>query len=534
METRVEKGLPIDWRERIQGKKVIFYNTSISNLLNGGDKHIAKIAQVLETFRTQRDVVLWWRPHPLELSTVESMRPDLARKYTAIRKQYEEEGWGILDTSADIHRAIAISDAYYGDWSSVIHLYRVTGKPILTQNDNVVETLPTLIYPKAALLKQDYFWFIQINSNKLLKVKKDKPEIEKIITIPHEPVYKQRNYNYHIIDCGNQLIILLGDSSYLHIYNMQTEEIESYEIFHGERRFKSEIVLKDDNRLLLFPYNSRELLAYSMEEKKLQEKITFSKNVKLSKNYEQVKKDIYAVDYDSNVIFKINLQNNTYSSIGVGSDKNKYWGIKRAGNYFVLPHTDRKAITLWNEETEEVIELNGFPINYDCLQGNAYLSMYSKDEKVYIMPFCANMIMEVNTLQKTVSQCFEDTLLEETYFKVVEGFKNELFFDSIFIEECVYAYESYQNKWYVFNLDTLEVARISSMEIENLEDRKKIERIIEYKDGNMVDSLFTDECYSICTLNNYIENVKKYSCEYKGYSQKGNVGEMICKCIIKN
>lgn len=529
-----ENGLSVDWREKIKNKKVIFYNTSIGNLLNGGEKHVAKIAHVLETFRTQDEVVLWWRPHPLELSTIESMRPDLAEKYKAIRKKYEEEAWGILDTSVDLHRAIAVTDAYYGDWSSVIQLYRKTGKPILIQSDNATETLPTMLYPQATLLKDDYFWFIQINTNKLLKVKKGKSGIEKIITIPHEPVYKQRNYNYHIVDCGNQLAILLGDSPYFHIYNIQTEEIETYEIFNDECRFKSEIVLKEDNRLLLFPYNSTELLVYSMEGKKVQEKITFSQNVKLAKNYERIKDDIYAVDYDSNVIFKVNLQNHTYSRVSVGSDKNKYWGIKRAGNYFVLPHTDKTAITLWNEEIEEVIELNDFPIHYDYLQGHAYLSMYSKDEKVYIMPFYSNMILEIDTIQKKISQCVTDLLLDSQYCKASESFQGEFFIDSMLVENCVYAYSAYQKKWYIFDLDTLEAKSSTGMIIEAPEDREKIEQIVEYGDYDNEEPLFTSESYSICTLINYIQNIRKYLNGCKKDNLKGNAGEMIHKYIIEN
>ena len=34
----------------------------------------------------------------------------------------------------ELDRAIALSDAYYGDPSSVVHLYKQTGKPIMIQN----------------------------------------------------------------------------------------------------------------------------------------------------------------------------------------------------------------------------------------------------------------------------------------------------------------------------------------------------------------------------------------------------------------
>ena len=46
--------------------------------------------------------------------------------------------WKLLIDTADLHRAIALSDAYYGDWSSVVSLYEKTGKPILIQNADIV------------------------------------------------------------------------------------------------------------------------------------------------------------------------------------------------------------------------------------------------------------------------------------------------------------------------------------------------------------------------------------------------------------
>jgi hypothetical protein len=51
-----------------------------------------------------------------------------------MRNQYLAEGWGIYDDTADLDRAIAISDAYYGDGSSVVQLYQQTGKPVMIQN----------------------------------------------------------------------------------------------------------------------------------------------------------------------------------------------------------------------------------------------------------------------------------------------------------------------------------------------------------------------------------------------------------------
>ena len=87
----------------------------------------------------QNEVALLWRPHPLIKTTIESMKPELWEEYEKIVERYKEEGWGIYDDTADVDRAVVLSDGYYGDWSSLVQLYQKTGKPVMIQDVNVVE-----------------------------------------------------------------------------------------------------------------------------------------------------------------------------------------------------------------------------------------------------------------------------------------------------------------------------------------------------------------------------------------------------------
>ncbi len=135
-----EVKIPEPWLDLIRRpdmswKKIILYNTSIAGLLKHNEKMLAKMNYVFDVFRkNQEEAVLLWRPHPLIESTLTSMRPQLWEAYKAMRNQYLAEGWGIYDDTADLDRAIAISDAYYGDGSSVVQLYQQTGKPVMIQN----------------------------------------------------------------------------------------------------------------------------------------------------------------------------------------------------------------------------------------------------------------------------------------------------------------------------------------------------------------------------------------------------------------
>ncbi len=140
---REDVEMPSEWkglihREDGTRKKVVLYNTTLDALLKK-ETFIEKIRSVLKVFYDNRDqITLLWRPHPLNIATMQSMRPDKLAAYQQTIADYQAAGYGIYDDTADLHRAIALSDAYYGDWSSVVSLYEKTGKPILIQNAEIV------------------------------------------------------------------------------------------------------------------------------------------------------------------------------------------------------------------------------------------------------------------------------------------------------------------------------------------------------------------------------------------------------------
>lgn len=135
--------LPAEWKRRIRKedggkKKVIFYNTGVVAMLQNREAMLKKIERNLRIFEENKeDVTLLWRPHPLMEATLAAMLPHLLEQYARMVREYRAAGWGIYDDSPDMDRAIAVSDAYYGDPSSVVQLYQRTGKPIMIQTVDV-------------------------------------------------------------------------------------------------------------------------------------------------------------------------------------------------------------------------------------------------------------------------------------------------------------------------------------------------------------------------------------------------------------
>ncbi|MGN1049233.1 MAG: hypothetical protein ACI4P9_01730, partial [Selenomonadaceae bacterium] len=139
--------IPYEWQNKIikssgELKKVILYGTGLTEMLKSGDKLLDKIENTLEFFKSKTEsVILLWRPHPLIMPTLNAMMPELSQRYAYIVNKYKDEDWGIYDDTADLHRAIVLSDAYYGDGSSVTRLFQEMKKPVMLENVNVINLI---------------------------------------------------------------------------------------------------------------------------------------------------------------------------------------------------------------------------------------------------------------------------------------------------------------------------------------------------------------------------------------------------------
>lgn len=521
---------PENWKEIVSTKKVILYNTSVSSMLHGREKHIKKMKWVFHTFQQHPEIVLWWRPHPLELSTIESMTPNLAEEYVEMRKEYKDKKIGILDESADLHRAVAISDAYYGDWSSVAQLYKAVGKPVLYADDAITRETPTAFLPITFCVKEEGIWFIQCNSNKLIMVDKITYNVEKIITIPFERPFCGREYNYHIVDIGKSLLLCMGKSRRLYEYEVETDTITERRLPIEHFVFDSKIVI-EQNYKLLFSYKNHMLMEYDYLNHTVNIREFGRINSSVSQCYEKNGTKFWLTDKESNVICQYDFTNVSYSAIPVGDHSSKYWGVKKVGNCFVLPHIEKKAITIWNEETGEIAELTDFPEEYTYLEGMAYLDMFEKDGYIYFFPFYANMILKVDIEKKTITQAFENIFSNIRYDSDIEESDGRMYICAKQYQNYIYAYAIYKTCWQVFNFSTMDVYESPAFEIRKTEHKDMIECIL---DNGVYDESFCEgEWVTICCLDNYIKNLHDNNIgDARKNADRESVGLHIHKMIV--
>lgn len=132
--------LPESWKQVIfktdgSRKKIVFYNLTIKALLYHNEKMLEKIERIFQIFEEYQDeVVLLWRPHPLLLTTINSMRAQFREAYLERVQQFKAGEWGIFDETPDASLAMVLSDVYYGDGSSLVVTYQALGKPLYIQD----------------------------------------------------------------------------------------------------------------------------------------------------------------------------------------------------------------------------------------------------------------------------------------------------------------------------------------------------------------------------------------------------------------
>lgn len=400
----IETGLPQDWKERISNKKVILYVTSLGNMLNGGMQHIEKIGYVLDIFHQyQEDVILWWRPHPLEISTLESMRPDLLERYMRIREQYEKEGWGILDTTADVHRAIAISDAYYGDWSSVIQLYEKTGKPILIANDKINSKKE--IHIMDFIICENKLWFLGWNINCFFSMNLECTSIDIEREIPRYSIIDSGLIN-QIVKKGDYLVLVPANANTIEIYDLKSRdflwtEIESRKMY----KFIGSAIVGE--YCYFIPALENKIIKYNILKKEIEKEILLGikgKKLKCRRRVFVTEKFFYLVYEESNVIGKYDIYNDKIEDCEIGNKSDYIYFVGKYENYIWVINSN--SLNFVNEETLDIIETIKFPTKFKSGE-YAFCDYVNDNENIYLLPYSSNMILKINLKKKKINVVYE-------------------------------------------------------------------------------------------------------------------------------
>lgn len=402
--------IPEEWMKVIRKpdgswKKIIFYNTSVTALLWHGEKMLRKMELVFDIFRKyQNEVALLWRPHPLVQATIESMRPQLWEKYREIMKEYRKDGWGIYDGSADLDRAIILSDIYYGDSSSVVQLYQKTGKKIIIQSTREKLSCTEI------MRYRDRIFILGKGTQSLFEYFEASESLRLCGTVEEElnqsficaTVYEGKIYMppYE----GNFIRVYDIDKNTFHNISLEkmsdTKLTKHYNVCFGYR-----------GKLYIFGNGDTVALCMDIQNETVYEFTDWYYGFKKIYGYEtgvHIHKNICVVDHCfwvpmncENVLIQYDMLQNEYRFWNVGKRKMCYATVNYDGKYFWLTG-NQKVIIRWEKETDSVKEFEMFPGGFekydtDSSWEDLFLCGYMWKNKLYYVPIGSNMLIRFDT-----------------------------------------------------------------------------------------------------------------------------------------
>ncbi len=409
---------PAEWKEKMEGKKVYFYNTSIQGMLANTEAFLKKMDYVFQCFRGREDACLLWRPHPLLESTFSSLRPLYQPLYDNLREKFLKENIGIYDNTSDIERSIAYSDAYIGDaGTSVTSLFGVAGKPLFIFNNNI-NTLPEKedwrgerISPWLDGWSNDRF---QVTANNQLWFSENNDYHYKFY-MDLGTDYSGGGYYIKAIEIKGLIYVLPGNAQ--HLLVIKDKKIRKIE-------FKEPIVQTgaffsywyNDKYIFLFPFRYPYLVRFAIET----EKIAYVEGINLF-NVRNVEGEwrsggigiygdelVFASPVDSQFIF-MNVETFKVRKLSCNSKCN--FGtqgiVDERDNLWLLP-LNGMTLTCWNPKTGYIREYGDVPPGFrsikrpeeiECRErpfGN--IAFFQKDgkENIIISPGWGNMYLSLD------------------------------------------------------------------------------------------------------------------------------------------
>ncbi len=442
--------IPKEWekvimKENGQWKKIIFYNISVTALLNYEERLLDKMQKVFAFFeKNKEEFVLLWRPHPLIKATVESMRPQLWNKYENLLEAYLEAGFGIYDDTSDMDRAIALCDAYYGDASSIVSLCKRAQKPVMIQSFGKEEHNCVVI--EDFCIKDRKVLFVARDMNLICELDLDRGITDILGNIPSERIMMQRAVS-KIDIWKNEIIFVPLNSDKIMIYNTEKQEWSDIAVDAKCERLKFFQTILFEDVLFLFGslYPSiikldlitKQLTYYEEMFNELPEDFVEKGKAFFRCDYATVGSKVYFATCCGNLVLEFDLRTTDYSWYSVGNTGNEYSGIAWDGEYFWLSPRENTPVVRWDGKSDVkemklpqgVEGTNGLFLGVAVYQGDIIFPAMTPRKTVIIHKKSESDI----EVADTAYSCYK--VLSDSH-RVVQDEYGRMFIDENGIERC--------------------------------------------------------------------------------------------------
>lgn len=447
--------IPISWQSLINNKsnpKLIFLNTHMFIFLNNSADYFDKLTRIFETFSKRKGVLLWWRPHPNTELNFKRFSPSLYNAYLKLIDFYKTSKIGIYDDTADVHRAITLTDAYYGDNSSVLQMYKITGKPIMLMNFN--ENNPQMS------------WFYVLGDYALFQLK-DTPNLLKLNLVTMEVANVDTFQNL-----GNYISpMLVGDNLYLVpvkfgapiAFNIQISEVKSLpftipkneNVVLGSMR----INVVHNNIIYFTPMECDAIISYNTI---TQETVFYTDWVvdyrKKANNptsttffgYPCIANNIiYMPNTTNNLVLTFDIETKAHKIYEVGGKNYKYISISYDNeSFWLLPFKNNETpIVQWHPQKNKITQIEQL---MDSNITNFFLiECFYRQGYLYFFPFLTYSAYKLNIETKLLSKIkvFSDE-------KIVSNFNKRTFSASQMVGSVLYTFDESNVSFIGYNTET--------------------------------------------------------------------------------
>ena len=404
---------PAEWKEKMAGKKVFFYNIGINGLLINTKMFLEKIEYVFRCFSACKNACLVWRPHPLLEAAFTSMRAEYKPIYEKLKQYFLENDIGIYDDTPEIEPTIALCDAYIGNaGSSVTSLFGMAGKPVFILN-NGINSVPEENDWRGEIIQDisaynDCHWMIT-QGNKLYYSVGDNYQYRFYCDLSNYAygcyylcVLRVRGKDY-VCPMSAQEILVIGDGGIEKRVTLKRCTEQQW-AFYGAAAC--------DNYLFLIPDNYPAVVRYDTVSGEV---IYLEEHLDMIAENAQGKRGQGGYCVQNGYLFIASAKNSCVLVIHAKTGKTQVVTINASHgcgckalfsdgtDLWFLPCCGT-VITRWNPESGEVCEYADLPAGFECknpvlgyvCQNNAFSSAAFCGDYVYLSPLWANMFIRID------------------------------------------------------------------------------------------------------------------------------------------
>ena len=370
---------PTEWKRKMEGRKVCFYNTSIGGMLGDTEAFLKKLRYVFDTFKGRDDACILWRPHPLLESTFDSMRPGYKAEFERIKRYYIENDIGIFDDTPDMTDAISWSDAYIGDaGTSVTSVFGIVGKPMFILS-NQIHSLPKEDSWRGQIVGTGFDYrekdrFAIVQGNKLY------------VSEPYQYDYKyfcdlseyaggayylavhEINGKRYVCPRNAQDILVLNDKGIERKVELEKRNGVNSGAFSGAWSY--------EKYLILLPLNYPALVIFDTETDKIryfEDDISIfvkdnERNEKVMGGSRIIDGILYIASPIDSQVYVLDIESGKYEVLELHTkNQGGYISMKDiSDSIWMLPYKGQTILN-WNPKTGIVREYTGFPDGFECV-----------------------------------------------------------------------------------------------------------------------------------------------------------------------